>query len=284
MRRVLFALACLLPAVAGAATLEPEVPALGQRALLRLEVAPTDSTEWPIGLNAAVRATADPEVFEFMPLRVGVVGAVLPATGDTLRVEVPTTLPEVRPEFLRPLQATGDIRPDWAPTLLLVAAILGLLGGLLYALIRRRRPQAAVAGPPPEPAEVVALRELARLENERLVEAGRFEEFYVRGSHILREYAGRRFDIPVLDYTTTETLDSMRDIQAAEPWADRIAPLLYAADEVKFARHEPGRDDGEYWLREARTFVESTTEEPEPEGAGPDDDVSGDRPAVEVST
>jgi hypothetical protein len=274
----------VLPAWAAAATLEPEVPALGQRAVLRLESAPADSTEWPIGLNAAIRATEDPSAFDFVPLRVGVVGAVFPATGDTLTFEVPASLEEVRPEFLRPLASVGDIAPDWSITSLLAAIILGLIAAAIWVFFARRRTHAPVSAPPPEPAEIVAMRELERLESEHLVDAGRFEEFYVRGSHIVREYAGRRFDIPVLDYTTTETLDSMREAEQASEFVSNISPLLNAADEVKFARHAPERADGEHWLRSARDFVELTTPEPEPEGSTPGEDKPGDGTMAEVST
>jgi hypothetical protein len=272
-----------LPALAPAGTLEPDPPALGERALLRLETAPADSTQWPVGLNAAIRATVDPAEFEFVPLRVGTVGAVLPATGDTLFFEVPTTIDEVRPEFLRPLASIGDIAPDWRLTILLAVLVLGLVAAAIWVYFARRRSQAPVVLPPPEPAEIVAMRELARLEDEHLVEAGRFEEFYVRGSHILRDYAGRRFGLPVLDFTTSETLDSMRDDERASGFVSGIAPLLIAADEVKFARHHPERADGEHWLRSARDFVEITTPEPEPEEATSGDDAPGDGKVAEVS-
>jgi hypothetical protein len=145
-----------------------------------------------------------------------------------------------------------------------------LVAGAIWWIARRRR-LAPVPEVPPEPAEVVALRELAALEADHLVANGRFEEFYVRGSHILREYAGRRFALPILDYTTTETLEAMRANALADRFAQTVVPLLGAADEVKFARHEPDQSDGDYWLREAREFVNASTPVAKPEQDVDDD-------------
>jgi len=272
-----------------AATLEPEHPALGERALLRLESAPADSTDYPVGLNAAVRPTEDPRVFEFVALRVGEVGVVLPATSDTLRFAISGTIEEPQPGLLRPLHSVGELGPNWATAILIALVLLAGLGALLLWWLRRRGAGEAQQGPPPEPAHVVALRDLERLEADRLVQDGRFDEFYVRGSHIIREYASRRFELPVLDWTTIETLDALQSTEAAQPQISIVAPLLRAADEVKFARHEPIAGDGVHWLRKARDYVQLTLQVEQPDAAdNADDPGSGDAgpsdPIVEPST
>ena len=281
--RLLLAACMVLVASAGlAATLDPESPALGQRARLLLEVAPADSTEWPVGLNAAVRATGDPMEFELVPLRVGSVAVVLPAVGDTLRIEVTGNIEEARPELLRPLHSVGELGPRWGMTIALASILLLIVLGGLFWWFRRRAAMAPVPVIPAEPAHLVALRELDRLQRDRLLEGGRFEEFYVRGSHVLREYAGRRFDLPVLDWTTSETLDCLRSTAVAEDTVGVIAPLLGAADEVKFARHEPRVGDGEHWLGRARDFVETTIQIEEPP-AEEDGDIGSGGMTAEVS-
>lgn len=257
--------------------LEPAAPGLGERALLHLQVAPADSTEFPVGLNAAVRPTADPKVFEFVALRVGSVGVILGTPPDTLRFDIPATIEEARPELLLPLRSVGALGPHWGPTILLALLVLLPVVLLVIWLFRRRKTRVEVPVVPLEPAHVIALRELDRLERDQLVQSRRFEEFYVRGSRILRDYAGRRFELPVLDWTTRETLDALLEHPVAAPHTDAVAPLLRAADEVKFARHQPLTEDGERWLRQARDFVHHTfkVEEPEPEDgtdAGPGGD------------
>lgn len=267
-----FILPVALAATATAATVDPPEPALGQRALLRLDEAPADSTVWPVALNAALRPTDDPSVFELVPLRVGEIAVALPATGDTLRFTVPTTIADASADSLRPLHSVGEIRPRWGRTILLALAALALVGGTLAWWLRRRARREIIRPvAPPEPAHLVALRELDHLERAGLLAAGRFEEFYVRGSHVLREYAGRRFEVPVLDWTTSETLDALRaDPDASEHMA-LVAPLLSAADEVKFARHRPQAEDGLTWLRHAREFVQLTTVRPPRPGEEPGD-------------
>ena len=210
MRLLLTACMVLVASAGSAATLDPPNPKLGQRAMLRLEVAPADSTEWPVGLNAAVRATDDPMEFELIPLRVGTIAVALPAVGDTLRIEVAGSIEDARPELLRPLHSVGKLGPRWGTTIAVASLLLLLVLGGLFWWFRRRAEMAPVPVVPPEPAHLVALRELDRLRRDRLLEGGRFEEFYVRGSHVLREYAGRRFGLPVLDWTTTETLSPTR--------------------------------------------------------------------------
>ena len=259
MRLLLVSCMVLVANAAWAATLDPPNPTLGQRSRLRLEVAPADSTEWPVGLNAALRATDDPMGFELVPLRVGTISVALPAVGDTLRIEVAERIEDARPELLRPLHSVGKLGPRWGMSIALASLLLILVLAGLFWWFRRRAESAPVEVVPPEPAELVALRELDRLRRDRLLEGGRFEEFYVRGSHVLREYAGRRFGLPVLDWTTTETLDYLRSTAVAENTVEAITPLLSAADEVKFARHEPQSGDGEHWLGRAREFVEVTT-------------------------
>ena len=59
---------------------------------------------------------------------------------------------------------------------------------LLCAGSTRPRPRAVA---PPRPAHEVALEALASLQAARLIEAGRYEEFYVRLSAIVREYSRR---------------------------------------------------------------------------------------------
>jgi hypothetical protein len=251
----------LVVAVGAAAdpTLEPERPGLGERALLELDAAPADSTDWPVGMNVAVRPTEDPSRFELMALRVGEVGVVLPATGDTIRWEVPVSIAEPSPELLRPLHGVGEIAPRWGWTLVLVVLVLALVLATILYWRSRRRSDDQPEPVPLEPPEVVARRELDRLERDGLLEGGRFEEFYIRGSHVLREYAGRRFELPILDLTTSEAVERLASTGGADDTSRVMEPLLSAADEVKFARHEPETADGVDWLGRARNFVEETT-------------------------
>lgn len=120
MRTVLACALLLLGAAVADAdpVLEPPAPALGERGRLRLDSVPADSTQWPEGIGAAVRPTADPLSFEVVPVRVGRVGVALPAGGDTLWWNVEGRLDQAAPELLRPLWTVGDLdppggRPRW---------------------------------------------------------------------------------------------------------------------------------------------------------------------------
>lgn len=255
----------LLIAAAGAgrasvgAVVEPSAPQLGERALLRLQAAPADSTELPRALDVALRATADPKVFEVIATRVGLARIVLPATGDTLSWDVQPRLAEVTPDSLRPWARVGDLGPNWWPTALVLLALLTPLGWWMSRLRRRSEPFEIQLVEPPH---VIALRRLDELAARGWIAAGRFDEFYVEASHTLRAYVGGRFGVPALDWTTDETFDRLLAAGHERQTLAPIDPLLRSADIVKFAGQLPTEHQAESWLARAREWIESTAVEP----------------------
>ncbi len=59
----------------------------------------------------------------------------------------------------------------------------------------------------PDPAHVIALRDLERLMSEKLWEKGEIKAYYTRLTEILRQYLENRFSVYSLEMTTDETLD-----------------------------------------------------------------------------
>jgi hypothetical protein len=225
--------------------------------VLVLPEAPADSTRIPRGWKAAVRPTEDPLRFEVIPLRVGVVGVVLP-DADTLRWSVPTEIEGDSLPAPRGLASVGILKPNWWPTILLLSAILL---PILFLVLRRlrRTPKSESAFPfVAEAPHLVALRRLEEIEAAGYVEAGRHDRFFVEASHVLRSYVAGRYRVPALDWTSEEL--KRRLIQAGYS-ADAIAealPLLTMADEVKFAGHRPSAHQAEQWLEDARRYVHAT--------------------------
>lgn len=258
---VAFALGSTRPGWAQEAALDPATPQLGERARLRLQSAPQDSTLLPQGLHVALRATADPRVFEVVVTRVGEASIVLPATGDTLRWQVEPQLASAAPDSLRPWMRVGELGPNWWPTVLAVVAILAPLAWWIATLLRRRSDDdfefTAVEAP-----HLAALRRLDELEARGWIAAGRFDEFYVEASHALRAYVGGRYGVPALDWTTDETLDRLLAAGHERQDLAPIDPLLRAADVVKFAAQRPSEHQAEQWLVRARAWILATAIEP----------------------
>jgi len=184
----------------------------------------------------------------------------LAAADATVHVESLLPAPDASPgAALRDIKAPVAVARDYTP-LLWIAAAAALLGGLIVWLLRRRRRPRVVLAPPPRPAHELALEALTRLRDERLVEAGRHEVFYVRLSAIAREYVEARFRLRAPEMTSEEFLQAaQRNAQLGAPQRSLLGQFLGEADLVKFARHTPTASDAERAFDAARDFVHSTT-------------------------
>lgn len=140
----------------------------------------------------------------------------------------------------------------------LVALVLGLVGGLLFARWRRRpRP---VVLPPPVPAHITAMHALEELEKADLINKNQFQDYYLELTEIAKAYIEGRFGVPALDRTTDEL---RRDLERLAP---QIAPLkpsdivrfLMDCDLVKFARFAPPPTEAQEALKSVRGMVEVT--------------------------
>jgi hypothetical protein len=151
-------------------------------------------------------------------------------------------------------------RPGWPIEIwlgLVIVVVVAALG--LLAWRRRRRRALAVQ---PQPAHILALAELDRLQQAALGDEERVEAFYVRLSAILRRYLGWRYGLRALMQTTDEFVAGLPRAEGAlAPYGPVLAALLANFDLVKFARYRPGRGDMEEALRWVREFVERTGDE-----------------------
>jgi len=159
---------------------------------------------------------------------------------------------------IRDIKPPEEVPFDWRPYGIAAAAVLlvGLLGAAFFYLLNRPRRQRII---PPRPAHEVALAALNRLRARHLIEEGKFQDYYVELSAIIRRYLEDRFNLRAPEMTTEEFLSTA----ASEP---RLAALqrrllgefLSQADLVKFARHLPSLKDSEGAYDAARRFVEET--------------------------
>lgn len=142
------------------------------------------------------------------------VRSVLPAD-TTLRVPKPARPLIVLPVF------------NWLPWLALLAA--AILTGLAWWAWRRyrNRPKA------PIDPYVRAQREFARIEQRRLLEEGRYSDYYAAMADVAREYLVARVPGVRRSDTTTELLRTMQPRDGVE---SELPRLFERADLVKFAR------------------------------------------------
>lgn len=142
------------------------------------------------------------------------------------------------------------------PWIALGIAAVVLLAALGLFLLRR--PPGELSVPPPKPWEV-ALQRLRELEQKRLPGFGKFDEYYVDLSAILRYYIEDRFHLRAPEQTTPEFLETARSgSDLTEPQQQTLADFLVHCDRVKFARYEPGPEEMEGHFDVVRSFVRET--------------------------
>ena len=166
------------------------------------------------------------------------------------------------------IEGAGDIRDikkpyelprNWWP--LLIPIGLFILGALLillfYRLLNRPRRKNAI---PTRPAYEVALAELRSLKRRGLIKEGRFEEYYVAVSSIVRNYLEDGFGLRAPEMTTEEFLGTASSDQRLDSSQRRLlTDFLVQADLVKFARHSPSEAESEGTYESARKFVDETS-------------------------
>ena len=184
-------------------------------------------------------------------------------TTESYRIVVTSILPEgadlKKPKDIAPpVELAWRGLPIWAWIAIAAVLVLAVVAFLLWRRARLRRLR---RDDPSEPAHLLALAALDRLQSDDLIALQRVEEFYVRVSGILRYYIEWRFGLRAPEQTTEEFLDAM--LVAGGPIAayrDLLSSFLKHCDLVKFARHQPATEDMHNALQRARDFVEQTAD------------------------
>lgn len=153
----------------------------------------------------------------------------------------------------------------WLPWLLALAATLALA----FFIVRwwRNRPVAAVVESAPaaplEPAHIVALRALDRIQKEAVWKQGQVKAHHAAVSEVLRTYFERRYNYPALERSTDELRSGLVHLPIRAHEKELVLELLTLTDLVKFAKWTPQESDHHRVIEQAIRFVEATTITPE---------------------
>jgi hypothetical protein len=153
-----------------------------------------------------------------------------------------------KPKPFRPVVAGTVI--NWIPWLI-AAAILALLGLLVYAWRRWRRH--ATRG---LTALQLAQREFARIDAERLVESGETERYAVEMVRVARTYLATVVPLLARSATTRELAAALHSTSAVP--GDRLISILDETDLLKFARERSSVERAVAIGTEARRIVNET--------------------------
>lgn len=148
-----------------------------------------------------------------------------------------------------------------------ILAVLGLAalaaaGVWAYRKYFRRedtadRPTARPAAPL-EPAHVVALRELERIQARAAWQRGDEKGHHAATSMVVRTYVERRFGLPALERTTIEIRRGLNGLGLRDEDKVMLLELLELTDLVKFAKYRAIPEEHQRIVARAIRFVECT--------------------------
>jgi hypothetical protein len=175
-----------------------------------------------------------------------------------IRIAPPDTVAKIF-DIVKPYKAPvtlGEVLP-WV--LLMLLAALGIW--YLIKLIRKSRMNKSgeVFVPNPDPAHVIAFRQLEQLKQEKLWEKSELKNYYTRLSEIARIYLENRYGIYSLELTTIETLAELKKTGIKEDESYRkLRTVLTGADLVKFAKYNPEPTENELHFTYTWEYVDAT--------------------------
>ena len=150
---------------------------------------------------------------------------------------------------------------DWKFILLIALIILIVLALAIYFYLRYKIKKAAQ---PVEkkiikiPAHVRAMTALNHLEEEQLWQKGKIKEYHSNITGIIRGYFEERFKLPALELTTSEQMQKLKSVKAAEIILDETDKFLTNADLVKFAKFNPLPTVNDEMMKQAKNIVTKT--------------------------
>jgi hypothetical protein len=164
-------------------------------------------------------------------------------------------------DIVKPYKAPvtlGEVLP-----LLLIIIIVGIITWATIRYFRKIKKAISGSGPyiPPDPAHVIAFRELEILKNEELWQRGEVKKYYTRLTEILRKYLENRFRVFSLELTTSETLEALLKTGFKKNGSyNELKSVLTGADLVKFAKYKPEPSENEAHFQSSWNFVLLTRE------------------------
>ena len=174
----------------------------------------------------------------------------------TFQIDSVTGITDIKPPINTPI-TFEEVAPYLGYSLIIILIILAIIW--LIIKLSKKKAIPIIRQKPKEPAHKIALRELDKLEEEKLWQQSKFKEYHSKLTDILRRYIEDRFDINAMEQTSNEVLDAIRhaNILSAENF-EKLSQMLSIADYVKFAKLKPLPDENERSLKHAYDFVLST--------------------------
>jgi hypothetical protein len=143
---------------------------------------------------------------------------------------------DIKPPLTLPFRLR-EILPETS----VILGVLLVIAVLIFIILRRlRKKKLAEIAEIKLPAHVQALQALDKLKEEKLWQNGKIKEYHSRLADIVRVYLERRFEIPAMEFVSSETMDAFRKKMPHEDLLiEMLTGILETSDIVKFAKGEP---------------------------------------------
>jgi hypothetical protein len=162
-------------------------------------------------------------------------------------------------DIIKPYKAPvtlGEILP-WALLAVIAAALVWGIIILIRKLKKSKKSPEPIINP--DPAHVIAFRDLEKLKQEQLWQKGEVKMYYSRLTEILRQYLENRYGVYSLEMTTSETLEALvRTGFKKDETYSNLKTILNSSDLVKFAKYKPEPSENEIQFENSWKFVETT--------------------------
>lgn len=186
-----------------------------------------------------------------------------------VEVEVLSLLDEEEPTEGEPdisdLKGPASMPARYRALWLGLGGLLLLLAGagLIWWLQRRYGARLAAARIPEDPFRRIPphewiYRELQKLLDRRLEDSGESELFFSELSRILKLYLGGRYRVDLMEHTTEEVPQLLRQAGAPEAPGEEVSALLRRCDLVKFAKSRPAEPEWREAVDSVYRIVDST--------------------------
>ena len=192
---------------------------------------------------------------------------------DSLLINVATVKVDTLKQNLFPIKSIKNqpvIFDDYKNYLWLGLALLALILGLVwYYFIRKKKEEKAIEDRVP-PYEL-AMQRLGELDGKQLWQNDKVKLYYIELTDIIRTYIERELNIPALESTTDELMETIRDfnkiktLDLPKETVQNLQKLLQEADLVKFAKHKPMSNEIEYHRVDTESIINELKPKPREE-------------------
>lgn len=178
------------------------------------------------------------------PILVHVAGVKIDTTKDIKDIKEPLKIPLTFQEIL---------------PYIIGAFILAIMAGLItWFIMERKKKKQPIDEKYLLPPHVWAIKELDKLQQEKLWQTGEVKNYYSRLTDIARTYIELRYKIPAMEKTTDELMASMHKGMVKQSLKKELNEVLVLSDFVKFAKAQPDFIENENSLKIIKDFIDKT--------------------------